>query len=334
VSSDVGGGDETTVSARSAGHEAVTLAAYHAAIVRFTPWRRNRGVLLKRLGDVDHQATHPATKTRLVLAGRLIAAAQLAEREPVPDDEVQAIVRAWLALRTAERDDAAPSCEPRVAPEHEHVSGLNRSLLECAQQEGFSRAAWGIAALVLQHLIRPPLEVTRALAVRATLDPLAARALKVLQDSSPFGLANDELNGLLAHTAVRVRAAVRILRSGSVAWEHEPREDWLHIAAGAAGAHAAWASRPAQDSMELALARATERLASSLVPDQPERFPRQAALEHAVQSAFDAAVTALGLTAHPTDPVLVQLKPDVLDSLVEATSSALIGAWVVDRIGG
>jgi hypothetical protein len=320
-----------TISSRSARLEAVTLAAYHDALVCLSG-NGDPQALIAQLGDVDRQASHPATSTRLVLAGRLIAAAQLAGPQPLPESEVHAFVRSWLAERGAALDDAAPSTERRVAPEDERVSGLDRSLLDCDRHGGLSRVAWTIAALILQHLIRPPMEIGRTLAIRGSLESLAAKALDALCDSSPFGLANDELNELLAHTAVQVRAASRTLRSGDVAWERRTQDDWVHIAAGSVGAYAAWAGVSAERAMRDAVARATERLSASLVPDEPERFSREAALEHAVHTAFDAAATALGLSAHPTDPVLVEIKPDILDSLLEATSSGLIGAWVVDRV--
>jgi hypothetical protein len=307
--------------APSARNEAVALAAYHAALGEFGEYAHSRRLLLERLGDVDGQATHPVAAARLTLAGRLIAAAQLAEPVRLPELHVHGIVRAWLANREAERDDAAPSITRRVAPEEERVHGLTQRLIDCEYDGGFSRTAWGIAGMVLQHLIRPTVEVSRALGVRATLEPLAAAArdLPSEPDTAP--------HALLAATAIRLRVAGRVV-TDPAAGRDERQRAWLAIAGDTARAHARWAQGPIDRSMAEALARATERLASSLVPDEPDRFDHACALEHAIQAAFDAAVMTLGIAAKPSDPVFVPGKADLLETLMEAVSSALICAWV------
>jgi hypothetical protein len=318
------------VSIRSARLEAITLRAYREALTALRWCAGDPPTLIRALGNIDEQASHPATHARLELAGRLIAAAQLSGPE-LAEGDVEAMIRACLAQRAAQRDDAAPCPEPRLAPDEERVSGLEDSLIAWQRHGALGREALEIAGMILRHLIRPPMDLERTLVLSSGLRALAGSALKLLDDTSPFGLADDQLDELLAHAAVRVRAARRSIETGAIAWERDPLDDWLHIAAASAGAHAAWAGVPRRDSMDRSVARATERLASSLVPEQPERFPVADALDHAIRSAFDAAVTALGLSLHPKDPGLTEMKPDVLDALLEATSSALIGAWVLEH---
>jgi hypothetical protein len=303
----------------------MAMTAYHEALGEFRGCRHDPRLLLERLGDVDAQAAHPALSTRLTLAGRLIAAAQVAERVRLPEPEVHAIVRAWLANREAERDDAAPAVAPRVAPEDESRCGFTHALLGSEAGGGFSRAAWSIAGVVLRHLIRPTMEVSRALSLRQQLEPLAAAALERLDELSPSEGVGPY--GLLTRSAMRVRSAGDALLTDE-ADRHERREAWLLIGASVAQSHARSSDVAVDQSMARALARATERLASSLVPEQPDRFPQDAALEQAVQAAFDAAVTALGLAVQPADPLFLDRRPHVLDGLIEASSSALIGAWV------
>lgn len=323
-------GTAEPINVRSARLEAITLHAYHEALTTLRWCANDPPMLIRALGSIDEQASHPTTDARLELAGRLIAAAQLSG-PALAESDVEPMVRACLAQRAAQRDDAAPSPEPRLAPEEERVSGLDSALVECQRHGALGREALDIAGMILRHLIRPPLDLERTVALEAKLRVLAAAALTRLEDTSPFGLSDDQLDELLAHAAVRVRAAKRALETGPIAWERDPIDDWLHIAAASAGAHAAWAGADRQDSMDRSVGRATERLASSLVPEQPGRFPVAEALDHAIRSAFDAAVTALGLSLHPNDPVLTEMKPDVLDALLEATSSALIGAWVLEH---
>jgi hypothetical protein len=323
-------GPAAGVSAPSARHEALALAAYHEALGEFSACRQSRRLLLEQLGDVDRQATHPLADARLALAGRLIAAAQVAEPVRLPAPQVHGIVRAWLANRETERDDAAPAAAPRIAPEEERVHGLTQKLMDCEYDGGFSRTAWGIAGMVLQHLIRPSVEVSRALGLRLALEPLAAAAVELTGNGTAPPAGGDAPHVLLAATAVRSRVLGRIATSPA-AGGHERHEAWLTIAGETAHGHASWSKAPAERSMAQALARATERLASSLVPDDPGRFDQAGALEHAVQAAFDAAVMTLGRAARPADPLLVHGDSNVLDTLMEAASSALIGAWVVEH---
>jgi hypothetical protein len=321
-----------SASIRSAQLEAITLHAYREALTALRWCADDPPMLIRALGSIDEQASHPATDARLELAGRLIAAAQLSG-PALMEGDVEAMIRACLAQRAAQRDDAAPSPEPRLAPEEDRVSGLDNALLEWQRHGALGREALEIAGMILRHLIRPPMDLDRTLALGSDLGALAGSVLALLDDTSPFGLADDQLDELLAHAAVRVRAAKHSAEAGAIAWERDPLDDWLHIAAASAGAHAVWAGQDRHDSMHRSVARATERLASSLVPEQPERFPVADALDHVSRCAFDAAVTALGLSLHPSDPVLTELKADVLDALLEATSSALIGAWVLERRG-
>jgi hypothetical protein len=318
---------ERTCSAR---HEALAVAAYHAALDEFADCRESRELLLARLGDVDQLATHALPAARLALAGRLIAAAQMSERVQLPEPQVHGIIRAWLANRAAERDDAVPTRLPRVPPEDERVLGFTRRLVDAESGGGFSRAAWGAAGTILQHLIRPTVEVSRALAVRELLEPLAGAAAELSDGPAPSDISSEVANHLLTSTVIRLRADGRIV-TDRTAGRRRRRDAWLRIAGRVARAHAAWTDAPLTASLGRALARATERLAASLVPDEPERFDHEAAVEHAVQAGFDAAVTALGLATQPADPVFVHGKPDVLETLMEAASSGLIGAWVIDR---
>jgi hypothetical protein len=329
MSSEPGQHPRARRSGPSGRREALALAAYHAALDEFSACRGSHHLLLDHLGDVDRQAMHPLADTRLALAGRLIAAAQVSERVRLPEPQVHAVVRAWLAGNEAEHDDAAPTFAPRVAPEAEHIHGLTQRLVESESCGGFSRAAWGIAGLVLQQLIHPTIDVSRALVLREALDPLAGAAVGLV-DGAPSANGADASSYLLISTAIRVRADGRIATDGAAARARR-HEAWLRIAGDAARGHALWSTRPLTRSMDRALARATERLAASLVPEEPERFEHETALEHAVQAAFDSAVMALGSTVQPADPIFVRGKPDVLDTLMEAASSGLIGAWVVDR---
>jgi hypothetical protein len=322
--------EATRTSERSARHEALTLAAYHDALRELSSYRHDPGTLLARLGDVDRQAAHTVTDIRLALAGRLIAAAQVAERVRLPEPAVHALVRAWLTTSAAEREDAAPARAPRVTAEVARDSGFARSLLESQRDGRFSRAAWKIAGAVLQQLIRPTTDRPRALSSRDALQPLADAALELL-DPEPADPPDGPAHRVLATTAMRVREAAQVLQNAA-SGRPERRDAWLQIAASVAGGRARWSSVTAGDSMADGLARATERLASSLLPEQPERFPQEDASEQAVQAAYDAAVTTLGLAVHPGDPIFVHSKPDVLESLLEAQSSGLIGAWVVVRM--
>jgi hypothetical protein len=308
----------------------LAITAYHAALDEFTVCRKSRELLLERLGDVDQQAAHPLADTRLAVAGRLIAAAQVSERVQLPEFQVHGVIRAWLTHRTAERDDAAPTLAPRIAPEDEHVFGLTQRLIDAESRGGFSRAAWGAAGMILQRLIRPTIEVSRALALRAMLNPLAAAAVRLSDEPPPADVAAAAASRRLTASVIRLRADGRIV-TDQAAGCRQRHDAWLRIAGAAARAHAQWAEAPLAGSMGQALTRATERLAGSLVPDDPERFDHETALEHAVQAAFDAAVTALGLTARPPDPAFVCCTPDVLEPLMEAASSGLIGAWVIDH---
>jgi hypothetical protein len=212
-------GPPAGVDAPSARNEALALAAYHEALREFGEYAQSRRRLLERLGDVDGQATHPVAAARLALAGRLIAAAQLAEPVRLPELQVHGIVRAWLTSREAERDDAAPSITRRVAPE-ERVQGLTQRLMECEYDGGFSRTAWGIAGMVLQHVIRPTVEVSRALGVRATLEPLAAAAraarnVTVRGSRSPVTPRAPTLAGRRVRSTARWRRRSRGPPSGS-----------------------------------------------------------------------------------------------------------------------
>lgn len=316
------------ISERSAHHEALTLAAYHDALGELSSCRHDPGTLLARLGDVDRQAAHAVTDMRLALAGRLIAAAQVAERVRLPEPEVHALVRAWLTTSAAERDDGAPG-RPRAAREEERDDRFTRSLLESQQDGRFSRAAWKIAGAVLQQLIGPTMDMPRALSARDALQPLADAAL-ALVDDTPADAPDAPSHRVLASTALGVREAAHALQD-SASGGPERRQAWLQIAASAARGRARWSTVSVDHAMADGLARATERLASSLLPEQPGRFPQEDAREQAVQAAYDAAVTALGMAVHPADPIFVHGKPDVLVSLLEAQSSGLIGAWVVDR---
>jgi hypothetical protein len=305
------------VSETTARHETVTLAAYYEALCEFGAFRWSQRLLVEHLGDIDRQAEHPVPGERLALA------------EP----QVRGIVRAWLANNETERDDAAPTLAPRVAPEDERVDGLTRKLIDAESQGGFSRAAWGIAGTVLQHLIRPTVEVSRALGLRQGLDAMVDVALASTYDSSsPRPLGGDPPTGLLTSTVLRLRADGRIVTDAPS--RRERRDAWLRMAGDAARAHACWSQIPVAASMRRAAARATDRLAASLVPDAPDRFDHERAVEHAVQAAFDAAVTALGLATPPDDPIFVRSEHDVLETLLEASSSGLIGAWAVDRATG
>jgi hypothetical protein len=257
-------------------------------------------------------------------------AAQVAERIQLPERQVEGIIRAWLANREGERDDAAPTPVPRVPPEDERTCALRQRLVESESRGGFSRAAWGIAGRVLQQLIRPTVEASSAPALRETLDPLAGAAVELSEGSAILSTTGGAPNHLLTSTVIRLRADGWIV-TDSGADRRQRHDAWLRIAGAAARAHARWSKAPLAGSMRQALARATERLAASLLPVEPERFDHDAAIEHAVQAAFDAAVTALGMTTQPADPVFVRGKPDVLETLMEAASSGLIGAWVVDR---
>jgi hypothetical protein len=330
MSSEPTQGPPSRPSGPSAHHEALTLAAYHEALGEFSTCRQSHELLLEQLGDVDRQAMHPLADARLALAGRLIAAAQVAERVRLPEPQVHGIIRAWLSSREAERDDVAPTLAPRLPPEDERICGLTQRLTDSGSQGGFSRAAWGIAGMVLQQLIHPSIEISRALALRETLDPLVGAAVD-LTDGSPLASAAADLPSyLLTSTVIQLRADGRIVVDRA-ADQRQRHDAWLRIAGDAARAHARWSNTPLMRSIGQALARATERLAASLIPDEPERFDHEAALEHAVQAAFDAAVTALGMTTQPADPIFVRGKPGVLETLMEASSSGLIGAWVVDR---
>lgn len=303
------------------------MAAYHAALDEFADCRESQALLLERLGDVDGQATHALPDTRLALAGRLIAAAQVSERVQLPEPQVHGVIRAWLANRAAERDDAAAALLP---PEDERVFGFTQRLVDAESRGGFSRAAWSAAGTILQQLIRPTVEVSRALALREMLDPLAGAAVELSDEPAPATIPAEAPNHLLTSTVIRLRADGRIV-TDAAAGRRQRQDAWLRIAGDVVRAHALWTNAPLTGSMGQALARAAERLAGSLVPDEPERFDHEAALEHAVQAAFDAAVTALGLATQPADPVFVRGKPDVLETLTEAASSGLIGAWVIDR---
>jgi hypothetical protein len=324
-------GPAAGVSTPSARHEELALAAYHEALGEFSACGQSRRLLLEQLGDVDRQATHPLTDARLALAGRLIAAAQVAEPVRLPAPQVHGVVRAWLANRATERDDAAPAVSRRVAPEEERVHGLTQKLTSCQYDAGFSRTAWGIAGMVLQYLIRPTVEVSRALDLGDALEPLAAAALaRAGQPAAAPAAGGDQLHARLAAAAVRSRAVARIVTSRGA--DRRRRHDaWLAVAADTVQGHASWSDAQTERSMAQALARATERLASSLVPEEPARFDHAGALEHAVQAAFDAAVTTLAVAVQPADSVFVHGTADILDTLMEAASSALIGAWVVEH---
>ena len=308
----------TPVGERSERLATITLAAYHEAMTSLRG--DDAEALLADLGDVDAQAREPSPRKRLSLAGKLIAAAQLAGPERLPDAEVRDVVLNWVAMREAERDDAAPALEPRQPPEDEDALRLGPSLVDGLRSDGLGYAAWGVAAIILQHLIRPPVQIARGLQVASRLESLAAEALLLLHETPRAG----DLSVLLAHAALRLRA---VGDPRPVAWESDLRADWLHLAADLAAAHAAWAGCPAADSLRRALAGACDRLASSVVVDDPSRFARAAALAHADRSVLDAAVTALGLCEHPHDRVLLQMREEALAALLEGSSSALIGAW-------
>ena len=238
-------------------------------------------------------------------------------------------MRARLADQRSQRDDAAPTRERRIPPEESTTTGLGEYIRNESEDGRLGHALVMVAGLIVGELVRPHMDVGTALTLTPELSEIADDAMATLGAPVPWGIEDLDFTGLLAHIGARTRpsdprsAVLPAIRDKSL------DEDWLHVAAAAAALHGLWSRCATEQSMRAASNRATERLASSRVPEAPLRFPLEAAREHAREVAFDVALTALDLVLEPVVENHQERKFVLLDSLLEGASSGLIGAWVL-----
>jgi hypothetical protein len=309
--------------------EAVTLAAYRAGLEELSGVGESADALLDRLGDVNAQVSDPTIEVRFGLAGRLIAAGQLAAFEPWTETEIRQMIRGLLDHQRAQRDDAAPADELRSGPEENVIDNLDSLLVEETLSDGLEMACSLAASMILQWMVPAEMDLERSLAIQGQLADLAEAAGTLLSEAPPRGTRGMYFEELLGMLDVRARHG----RPAVVSWvsQDSPEARWLMIAAAGASAHAGWSGHRVEDSMIRSVARATERLASGCVPDEPQRFSMAGALEHVREVALDAALARLAEVMHPEDS---ETGSDALDGLLEASSTGLIGAWVSRRLPG
>jgi hypothetical protein len=169
-----------------------------------------------------------------------------------------------------------------------------------------------------------------SLRLQPELADLAGEALDLLAERPPRWLEGMFFEELLRLLHVRARPGGPSTTGGFRS--ETPATGGLFIAGAAAAAHSEWSGEGVDVVMQRSVARATERLASGMVPDQPERFSMPTALEHVREAAMEAALTRLGRVLRPPDEADLETEPDSLDQLLEVSSSGLAGAWIAERL--
>jgi hypothetical protein len=310
--------------------------SYVTGLPRARAATESRTALDEFLGDVDRQAGSWDMAERMALAGRVFAASvALAGGSPPELDEVEALIDARLGYGRSQREQAAPLDDGRLWPEDEAASGLGELIAEADDDELAEECAT-VASYLLQFGLRPPMDVDAALTVGEDLREIALEGQAVLDIAGAFGLAGIGPGGLLSHAAESTRAVERGLAKRAGSGGGGPRgslpsirESWIHIGSSLVAARGAWLG--SEPDWEAVVARATERIASSLVLEDPHHFAAQACADHAMRVAIDAATVWLDeALAHEESHE--DSREFIWEGMLEAASSGLVGAWVESQL--
>lgn len=326
-------------------HETAKRVVFDAYVVNLPLARAvgdDRAALDAFLGDIDRQAGSMDMNDRMGLAGRVFAASVALSGGPTPElDEVEALIDALLSYSRPQREEAAPLGDGRLWPEDEAASGLG-DLIADADDEDLAEECATVASYLLQFGLRPSMDVGAALDVSEALHDIAREGQAILDVAGSFGLAEATPGALLERASDRARGLLETReRSGddgvNLAHSAATRESWIHLAAALVAARARWAR--VEPEWDTALTRATERIASSLVYEDPSRFAADACAEHAATVVVDAATTWLDealeaggdrSASHDGDAD-DDAREFIWEGLLEAASSGLVGAWVESR---
>lgn len=293
----------------------------------------DRAILEAFLGDIDRQAGSMDMTERMTLAGRVFAASvALAGGSPPELGEVEALIDALLSYSRPQREEAAPLCDGRLWPEDEAASGLG-DLIADADDDELAEECATIASYLLQFGLRPTMDVGAALSVGEELRDLAREGEALLDVAGTFGMAEASPGVLLRRAAARARGIFETSSDPESEDEEplhvlSPRDSWIQVAAALVAARARWAGEDPE--WEATITRATERIASSLVLEDPTRFAADACADHAIGVVLDAATMWLDEAIAGDGPVGGEddAREFVWEGLLEAASSGLVGAWV------
>ncbi len=324
----------------------VVFDAYVVSLPQARAIGDDRAALDAFLGDVDRQAGSMDMTDRMALAGRVFAASVALSGGPTPElEEVDALIDALLSYSRPQREEAAPLGDGRLWPEDEASSGLGE-LIADADEDELAEECATVASYLLQFGLRPSMDVGAALEVSEELSHIAREGQAVLDVAGTYGLASATPGALLERAAERARDLLerrdRTLEDGvNLAHGAAVRESWIHVAAALVAARARWAQ--VEPDWEAVLTRATERIASSFVYEDPRRFAADACAEHTIVVVIEAATSWLDEALQAVDgadradaldeELDAEAREFIWEGLLEAASSGLVGAWVESRQG-